>query len=75
MRISSLRLLAGAGLEIFAVRSGLDVRFLALENLVLAAHYASLTHETRGAMIGRILGDIAAFRAGMHFHDAAAEFR
>ena len=67
--------IAGAGLDVFAAEPGLDPRFLPLENVVLAPHYASLTHETRAAMIGRILGDIAAFRAGTPFHDAAAEFR
>ncbi len=67
--------IAGAGLDVFAAEPGLDPRFLALENVVLAPHYASLTHETRSAMIERILGDIAAFRAGTRFHDAAAESR
>jgi hydroxypyruvate reductase len=67
--------IGGAGLDVFAAEPGLDPRFLALESVVLAPHYASLTHETRSAMIGRILGDITAFRAGTHFHDAAAEFR
>ncbi|WP_431268026.1 2-hydroxyacid dehydrogenase [Dankookia sp. P2] len=67
--------IAGAGLDVFAAEPELDPRFLPLENVVLAPHYASLTHETRAAMIGRLLGDIAAFRAGTPFHDAAAAFR
>lgn len=64
--------IAGAGLDVFAAEPGLDPRFLALENVALAPHYASLTHETRAAMIGRILDDVAAFLAGAPFHDAAA---
>ena len=67
--------IGGAGLDVFAAEPGLDPRFLPLGNVALAPHYASLTHETRAAMIGRVLGDIAAFRAGAPFHDAAAEFR
>jgi hydroxypyruvate reductase len=67
--------IAGAGLDVFAAEPGLDPRFLSLENAVLAPHYASLTHETRAAMVGRVLGDIAAFRAGAPFHDAASQFR
>lgn len=64
--------IAGAGLDVFASEPGLDPRFLALENVALAPHYASLTHETRAAIIGRMLRDIAAFRAGEPFFDAAA---
>lgn len=63
--------IAGAGLDVFAKEPGLDPRFLALENAVLTPHYAALTNETRAAMIGRILGDIAAFREGRPFRDAA----
>jgi hydroxypyruvate reductase len=64
--------IAGAGLDVFATEPNLDPRFVALENAVLAPHYASLTHETRAAIIGRMLGDIAAFREGRPFLDAAA---
>jgi hydroxypyruvate reductase len=53
------RAIAGAGLDVFAKEPGLDPRFLALENVVLAPHYASLTHETRAAMIARLSGAIA----------------
>ncbi|MCR0984456.1 NAD(P)-dependent oxidoreductase [Roseomonas populi] len=64
--------IAAAGLDVFASEPGLDPRFTALENAVLAPHYASLTHETRAAIIARMLRDIAAFRGGEAFYDAAA---
>jgi lactate dehydrogenase-like 2-hydroxyacid dehydrogenase len=63
--------IAGAGLDVFASEPGPDPRFLTLKNVVLTPHYASLTRETRAAMIGRVLDDVAAFCAGMPFHDAA----
>ena len=64
--------IAGAGLDVFAKEPGLDARFLALDNVVLAPHSASLTVETRAALIARILSDIEAFRDGRPFLDAAA---
>ncbi|HEY8611746.1 MAG TPA: 2-hydroxyacid dehydrogenase [Roseomonas sp.] len=64
--------IAGAGLDVFASEPALDPRFLVLENAVLAPHYASLTRETRAAIIGRMLRDIAAFREGQPFFNAAA---
>lgn len=64
--------IAGAGLDVFAREPGLDARFLALDNAVLAPHSASLTHETRALLIARILSDIEAFREGRPFLDAAA---
>ncbi|HWT09398.1 MAG TPA: 2-hydroxyacid dehydrogenase [Roseomonas sp.] len=66
------RAIAGAGLDVFAREPGLDARFLALDNVVLAPHSASLTVETRQALIARILSDIDAFRDGRPFLDAAA---
>jgi lactate dehydrogenase-like 2-hydroxyacid dehydrogenase len=63
--------IAGAGLDVFATEPGLDPRFLALENVALAPHYASLTQETRAAIIARMMRDIASFRAGEPFFDAA----
>jgi lactate dehydrogenase-like 2-hydroxyacid dehydrogenase len=65
--------IAAAGLDVFAAEPALDLRFVALENVVLAPHYASLTQETRAALVARILDDIAAFREGRPFLDAAAE--
>ena len=64
--------IAGAGLDVFATEPKLDPRFLALDNVALAPHYASITHETRAAMIGRILDDLDAFRAGRPFLNVAA---
>ncbi len=64
--------IAGAGLDVFAKEPALDPRFLALDNVVLAPHSASLTNETRAALVARILSDIAAFRQGRPFLDAAA---
>jgi hydroxypyruvate reductase len=64
--------IAAAGLDVFAREPGLDARFLALDNAVLAPHSASLTIETRQALIARILSDIDAFRHGRPFLDAAA---
>ena len=64
--------IAGAALDVFASEPALDPRFLALENVVLQPHSASITHETRAAMVARLLGDIAAFVEGRSFHDAAA---
>jgi len=64
--------IAGAGLDVFAREPALDPRFMALNNVVLAPHSASLTRETRAALIARMLADIAAFREGREFLDAAA---
>jgi lactate dehydrogenase-like 2-hydroxyacid dehydrogenase len=64
------RTIAGAALDVFASEPGIDPRFLALDNVVLQPHSASITHETRAAMIARLLGDIAAFAEGRPFHDA-----
>jgi lactate dehydrogenase-like 2-hydroxyacid dehydrogenase len=66
------RAIAGAGLDVFAREPRLDPRFLALENVVLAPHSASLTIETRAALVARIISDIEAFRAGRPFENAAA---
>jgi hydroxypyruvate reductase len=67
--------IAGAGLDVFATEPALDPRFLALDNVVLAPHSASITQETRAALVVRILADIQAFRAGQVFLDAAAVAR
>jgi lactate dehydrogenase-like 2-hydroxyacid dehydrogenase len=63
--------IGGAGLDVFASEPALDPRFLPLENAVLAPHYASLTGETRQAIIGRLLADIGHFRAGRPFLNVA----
>lgn len=66
------RTIAAAGLDVFATEPALDPRFVALENAVLAPHYASLTDETRAAIIARMLRDIEAFRGGEAYYNAAA---
>lgn len=64
--------IGGAGLDVFATEPRLDPRFLTLGNVVLEPHSSSITYETRLAIIARMLGDIAAFREGREFLDAAA---
>ena len=66
------RKIAGAALDVFASEPNLDPRFLALDNVVLQPHSASITHETRAAMLARLLGDIEAYVEGRPFHNAAA---
>jgi lactate dehydrogenase-like 2-hydroxyacid dehydrogenase len=67
--------IAGAALDVFASEPNLDPRLLALDNVVLAPHSASITHETRAAMVARLLGDIEAFVAGRPFYDATQGVR
>ena len=66
------RKIIGAALDVFASEPNLDPRFLALDNVVLQPHSASITHETRAAMLARLLGDIEAYAEGRPFHNAAA---
>jgi lactate dehydrogenase-like 2-hydroxyacid dehydrogenase len=65
------RKIMGAGLDVFMNEPNIDSRFLSFENVVLSAHYASMTVETRAAIIGKMLHDIAAFRTGARFVNAA----
>ncbi|MGG5811039.1 2-hydroxyacid dehydrogenase [Falsiroseomonas sp. CW058] len=60
----------GAATDVFRSEPVPDPRLLDLPNLVVAPHYASITHETRADIIGMILGAIRGFRAGTPFHDA-----
>ncbi|HLH87954.1 MAG TPA: 2-hydroxyacid dehydrogenase [Xanthobacteraceae bacterium] len=62
--------IAGAALDVFADEPRIDPRFLALGNVVLQPHSASITHETRAAIIDRMLRDTAAYLAKQPFHDA-----
>lgn len=64
--------IAGAALDVFASEPNVDQRFLRLDNVVLAPHSSSITHETRAAIIKRMMDDIDAFRAERPFYDAAA---
>jgi len=62
--------IAGAALDVFASEPNIDPRFLKLDNVVLEPHSASITHETRAAMVARLMGDIDAFVHGRPFYDA-----
>lgn len=64
--------IAGAALDVFASEPNIDPRFFALDHVVLEPHSSSITHETRKAIIDRLLGDLDAFLAGRPFYDAAA---
>jgi lactate dehydrogenase-like 2-hydroxyacid dehydrogenase len=63
--------IAGAALDVFASEPGIDPRFLGMPNVVLSPHSASITHETRTAMLNRLARDLDGFLAGRPFHDAA----
>ncbi len=63
--------IAGAALDVFASEPNIDPRFVKLDNVVLQPHSTSITHETRAAMITRLMRDLDAFLAGKPFHDAA----
>jgi hydroxypyruvate reductase len=56
--------IAGAGLDVFATEPKLDPRFLALDNVVLTPHSASITREVRTKLIACMIEDISAFLAG-----------
>jgi phosphoglycerate dehydrogenase-like enzyme len=63
------RTIGGAGLDVFESEPNINSRFLPLENVVLSPHSASITRETRAAIIARLIADIDAFLAGHPFHD------
>ena len=65
--------IAGAALDVFATEPAIDPRFLDMANVVLAPHSASITHETRAAMLDRLARDLDDFLAGRLFHDAAKQ--
>jgi hydroxypyruvate reductase len=67
--------IAGAALDVFASEPRIDERLLKFENVVVQPHYASLTFETRAAMIARIHREIGAFLQGGTLHDAAKAFK
>lgn len=56
--------LFGAGLDVFRSEPNYDLRFAALDNVVLSPHVGSSTRETRNAMGFRALDNIAAVLAG-----------
>jgi hydroxypyruvate reductase len=63
--------IAGAGLDVFMSEPTIDPRFFALENVVLEPHSSSITHETRRAIIERLLRDLESFLDGRPFFNAA----
>jgi lactate dehydrogenase-like 2-hydroxyacid dehydrogenase len=56
--------LFAAGLDVFRAEPDYDLRFAALENVVLSPHIASASRETRDAMGFRALDNIAAVLSG-----------
>ena len=56
--------LFAAGLDVFRREPDYDLRFAALDNVVLSPHIASASRETRDAMGFRALDNIAAVLAG-----------
>lgn len=67
LRGSSIR---GAATDVFRAEPVPDARLLDLPNLVVAPHYASITHETRADIIGMLMAAIGGFLGGTPFHDA-----
>lgn len=63
--------IAGAALDVFANEPAPDPRLLDQPNLVVAPHYASITHEARAGVIALILRYIADWAVGVPVHDAA----
>ena len=56
--------LFGAGLDVFRQEPDFDMRFAALENVIMSPHVGSASRETRNAMGYRALDNIAAVLAG-----------
>jgi lactate dehydrogenase-like 2-hydroxyacid dehydrogenase len=56
--------LFAAGLDVFRDEPDFDLRFAALDNVVLSPHVGSASRETRDAMGFRALDNIAAVLAG-----------
>ena len=56
----SKRVIAGAGLDVFAAEPSVPEAFFDLDNVVLQPHQASGTHETRQAMGQLVIDNLAA---------------
>ncbi len=69
------RVIAGAGLDVFAREPNIDERLFGFDNVVLAPHYASVTNATRQAIADTLHDAIAAFLSGDPVPDAAAAYR
>jgi lactate dehydrogenase-like 2-hydroxyacid dehydrogenase len=61
--------LFAAGLDVFRAEPDYDLRFAALDNVVLSPHVGSGSRETRDAMGFRALDNIAAVLAGRRAND------
>jgi phosphoglycerate dehydrogenase-like enzyme len=44
-----------------------------MPNVLLSPHSASITNETRAAMLARLARDLDGFLAGQPFHDATRD--
>jgi len=64
--------IAGAGLDVFNHEPHIDPRFFALDNVVLAPHYAAVTQETRQAIAHSLYDAITDFWDGRPVMDVAA---
>ena len=60
----------GAGTDVFRSEPVPDPAMLEAPNLVVAPHYATVTHETRADMIAMLADGISAFAAGRPHPDA-----
>ncbi|GAB7536206.1 2-hydroxyacid dehydrogenase [Burkholderia sp. 3C] len=58
------RRIAGAALDVFDDEPAVPAELLGLDNVVLAPHTASGTHETREAMAALFLANLAAYASG-----------
>jgi len=63
--------IAAAGLDVFAAEPNIDPRFLELDNVVLAPHYAAVTLETRYGIAETLAGAIRDYRSGATVPNAA----
>jgi lactate dehydrogenase-like 2-hydroxyacid dehydrogenase len=57
------KVIAGAGLDVFADEPRVPAQLIAMEHVVLQPHHASGTHATRKAMGDLVLGNLAAYFA------------
>lgn len=56
--------IAGAGLDVFETEPAINARFIALDNVVLTPHSASVTQEVRAELIRNMLEEASDFVAG-----------
>ncbi|MCX7561359.1 NAD(P)-binding domain-containing protein [Sulfitobacter sp. F26204] len=63
--------IAGAGLDVFATEPALNARFIALDNVVLTPHSASVTQEVRAELICNMLSEAHNFIAGRPLKNVA----